>query len=605
MIGRDWAVAGLLATAVLAAHGGALGGSFHYDDAFAIVNNPAVRSWEPARAFFRADAVISEQQRVGYRPLTVTSFGLTYRFAGLDPLPYLATNLTFHALAAFLVFLICRELMDDVRWAALAGLTFALHPVNAEAVNYVVARSSIQSTFFALAATWAFVRCAVGAGSAQAWILGLVAFVGALLTKESAVALVIPLLAFLWLRPRGQASSGRGANHARLVTTTYIAAAVLFVAFWHVMTAGGVEAPVPSSRPAWTYLELVGRSLALWIWPWPLGLDHPLTFLTGFDVGLAVALVAGLGGLAFAVLLLARRVPLAAWGLVWALAGLAPLAPLPWLTTVALLQEHRIGFSAAGLSWMTAALVRVAWEAAGRWRFERVVRVALACVGAVLGVVAVGVDRSRSAVWQDDRRLWTEAVQRSPDNLLARLNLGQAYVERGEDDRAEAEYRAIIALAPAYPRVYYNLGLLALRRARPDEAIAAFGRTVALDPRNAAAHAHLGILAMRAGDGSAAEAAFEAARRIDPTRREVLSNLAAIYLERREWSKALDLSTQALQRDPGFLDAAYNRGVALAGLGRRAEADAELRDVRDRLPTDAAFDQYRSGIDYLLAGGTP
>jgi tetratricopeptide (TPR) repeat protein len=189
--------------------------------------------------------------------------------------------------------------------------------------------------------------------------------------------------------------------------------------------------------------------------------------------------------------------------------------------------------------------------------------------------------------------------------LLARINLGQAYVEHGEDDRAEAEYRAIIALAPTYPRVYYNLGLLALRRDRPNEAMAAFQRTVALDRRNAAAHAHLGILAMRAGDDPAAEAAFEAALAIDPTRREVLNNLAAMYLERREWSKALDLVTEALRRDPGFLDAAYNRGVALAGLGRRAEADAVLREVRGRLPPDAAFDKYRYGIDHLLAGGLP
>jgi hypothetical protein len=43
----------------------------------------------------------------------------------------------------------------------------------------------------------------------------------------------------------------------------------------------------------------------------------------------------------------------------------------------------------------------------------------------------------------------------------------------------------------------------------------------------------------------------------------------------------------------------------LAGLGRRVEADAVLRDVRGRLPSDAKFDPYRAGIDHLLTGGSP
>jgi tetratricopeptide (TPR) repeat protein len=276
------------------------------------------------------------------------------------------------------------------------------------------------------------------------------------------------------------------------------------------------------------------------------------------------------------------------------------LAPLPWLTTVALLQEQRIGLSAAGLSWMTAALTRAVWDASTRRQSERLIRWMLAGTLAVFVVVALSEDRSRSVVWQDDRLLWAEVVWRSPDNLLARINLGAAYMDRGEFDRAEAEYRAIIALAPTYPRVYYNLGLLALRRARTEEAAAAFERAVVLDPSNASPRTRLGILALRSGDAQRAEQEFEAALRLDPTQRDALNNLATIYLERRDWAKALDLVDEALARDPGFLEAAYNQGVALAGLGRGPEARAVLTDVRRRLPPDANFDRYRAGIDRLL-----
>jgi tetratricopeptide (TPR) repeat protein len=517
----------------------------------------------------------------------------------------LATNLALHLLIAAGIVLVGRELFGDLRWAAFAGLLFAVHPLNAEAVNYVTARSSLLSTVFALGAAWAFIRYVERKGGAGTLAVGLTAFGGAMLSKESAVALAAPLLAYPWLRPHASDHAPVSSRAVRPLLALGVLS-LAYVILWRTITAGGMSAPgPPAERPAWTLAEVVGRSLALWIWPWPLGLDHPLTFLSRFDGWLAAALVLGAVGLLVVLVGLVRRVPVAAWGLLWALAGLAPLAPLPWLTRVALLQEHRIGFSAVGLSWMTAALVRVLWEAAGRWRSERIIRAGLACVGVVLGVAAVGVDRSRSAVWQDDRRLWAEVVGATPDNLAARINLGAAYMERGEYERADAEYRSLLALAPGYPRAHYNLGLLALRRARPDEAVAAFQRTVALDPRNAAAHTHLGILALRAWDQGGAEAAFQAALRIDPTQREALNSLAAVYLERREWLKALDLVDVALRRDPASLEASYNKGVALAGLGRRAEADAVLRDVRVRLPPDVDFDRYRSGIDYLLAGGAP
>jgi tetratricopeptide (TPR) repeat protein len=582
----------------IVAHGGALGGKFHYDDHFSVVSNPAVRSWHPTRAFISAEAVNSERGAAGYRPLTVASLAVNHRVSGLDPAGYLATNLALHVLVAVLVAVLAGRLVGHQGWGAAAGAIFALHPINAEAVNYVTARSSLLSATCALIAVLAFVRHADGRAGVWIRAVGLAAFAAALLSKESAVALVVPLLAYPWLQPRSPMEPAAARRSVRSAAA-HAALAVLFVALYWFTTRGGIAEQVPSARPAWTYLEMVGRSLWLWLWPWPLGLDHPLTFISRSDAALAAALVIGAIGLAVVFGLMVRRVPLAAWGLLWAIAGFAPLAPLPWMTTVGLLQEHRMAFSAVGLSLMTVALIRAAWERIERRRIARVI-LAVAAVG--LAVVAIGVDRSRSAVWQDDRRLWGEVVRWSPDNMLARSNLGAAYMEYGEYDRAEQEFRAILELAPTYPRVYYNLGLLALRRDRPDEAMAAFERTIALAPGDAAAWTHVGILALRSGDAARAERAFETALGIDPMQRDALNNLATIHLERREWSRALELTDRALQRDPAFLEAAFNRGVALAGLGRRDEAVSVLTSVRQRLPPDPTFDRHRSGIDRLVAG---
>lgn len=264
-----------------------------------------------------------------------------------------------------------------------------------------------------------------------------------------------------------------------------------------------------------------------------------------------------------------------------------------------------MGFSAAGLSWATAALASQLWTAAGRRGAATGLRWIIVCAGALWAIVSVGMDRERAAVWNDDRRLWAEVVRRSPDNLQARINSGAAYMMRREYERADAEFREILALAPTYYRAHYNLGLSALRQDRTDEATAEFRRAIALNPRDADSHTNLGILMLRAGETRAAESAFRIALEIDPTERDALNNLATIYLQRREWAKALSLVTEALRRDPDFVEASYNRGVALVGLGRRMEAANVFREMRDRLSPDSSFDRYRDAIDHTLAAAVP
>jgi len=633
----------LLAIVIAAAHGGALRGQFHYDDIFAIVENPAVRSWDPFRYFTSANAVISEANAAGYRPLTVVSLALNYQLGGVSPVGYLLANLLLHLAVSWMVFVVGRRLLGDWRWAGVAALVFALHPVNAEAVNYSVARSSLLSTMWMLVAFWAFLRGRL-AGRVGWHGLGVGALLAAMLSKESAVAFVIPLAAYPWLSARWERAQAehraedRHAGYRDVIPYLILAAA--YVAFWSAMTRGGIRPPGPAAYPTWTFAEVVTRSLVLWVWPWPLGLDHPLTFLQRFDPWLAVGLVVFGAAWLAAVIVGIRRAPFAAWALLWVAAGFAPLAPLPWLTTVGLLQENRLVFSAVALAWLTAwgaqtLVARLRRGAGGAW----VTRWVVAPIGLVLVIGAGGFDRARSAVWNDDARLWAEVVRRSPGNLLARINLGSAYMERKEFDRAEAEFRRVTVLAPDYPRAYYNLGLLALRRERYDdakeyflqtaevapgyaeayhvlgaealkrrrfeEARAAFQQAVALRPTDANAHAQLGLIALRTGDDTVAEREYLTALRDDPGNREVLNNVGEIYLRRRDWARALEYLTAALDRDPGFFEAAYNRGVALVGLGRRDEAQAVLRAVRPRLPSDPTFDPYRRGIDYLLAGGTP
>src|SRR5581483_4502527 len=111
----------LLIGGVLLAFGASLGSGFHLDD-YAILANPGVRA-----------ALASPQ------PLTNVTFWLNYQVGGADPLGYHALNLLLHIGAVLLAFECLRRAIPE-RAAWIAAALFAVHPLQAETVDYVSAR---------------------------------------------------------------------------------------------------------------------------------------------------------------------------------------------------------------------------------------------------------------------------------------------------------------------------------------------------------------------------------------------------------------------------------------------------------------------------------
>jgi Flp pilus assembly protein TadD len=637
-------VAGGLLVAVVAAHGGAIHGDFHYDDKPAIKENLAIRQWLPGFYLTSPLATSAEFGTAGYRPVTVASFAINYAVGGLDPRGYLLGNLLLHFALSWLVFVVGRRLLQDERWAGVAALVYAVHPVTAEAVNYAVARSSLLAACGMLIACWAFLRRQAGGGGRWT-VTGAIAFLAALLSKESAAALLVPFAAYPLLM-RTDALSARWRSGLSAVTPYLVVFCAYFAVWWNVAGTHLEQRVRAAAYPAWAFLEVVGRSLLLWAWPHPLGLDHPLVFATGFDVVTAGWLAGAGAAVLLAFVACRRRRPLVSWCLLWVFAGFAPLASLPWTTTRGLMQENRMTFSAVALAWLTAVALRegvALWRrAAPRLRSALVRRAIAAAAMTTVGLVltlAVVLDRSRSAVWADDVRLWQEVVARSPEHPTASVNLGVAYIARKDFDRAQEILRRAVALAPQdfvpyyvlgtmevrreqydaarewflaaatrapnSPKVFRMLGLTAIQQNRHDEAAMFLRRAAMLNPRDAAVLAGLGLIAQQAGDAAAAVRLYTEALVLDPGQPMARGNLGTWYLKQRQWSDALEHFTALLDRVPDDHDAALKAALALSALGRQEEARALLNRLLTRLPPDPGSDAIRQGAVLILSQIAP
>lgn len=129
------------------------------------------------------------------RWLSDYSLALTLEKLGSSITWFRVGNLSLHAGTSIAIFVLCRRLLLDTRatldedragWAAgAAALLFALHPMSVFATGYLIQRSIVMATLFAVLSWLAFWRGLAGSG--KAFFASIVFYALSLLSKEHAV----------------------------------------------------------------------------------------------------------------------------------------------------------------------------------------------------------------------------------------------------------------------------------------------------------------------------------------------------------------------------------------------------------------------------------
>ena len=166
-----------------------------WDDDDGITNNIYIKDWAYFPKYFSENLIAGAGQISNYwRPLTLISFAIDYHVFGLDPYGYHLTNLLWHVLAAWLIYLLFYKLSKRHWLSFWPALIFLIHPLQTEAVTYVSGRADPMAAVFVLLSLLTYViyrqqknKLFIG--------LSLLAFLGALLSKEQSI--MLPALIFI------------------------------------------------------------------------------------------------------------------------------------------------------------------------------------------------------------------------------------------------------------------------------------------------------------------------------------------------------------------------------------------------------------------------
>ena len=591
-------------------------GSYFHDDFGSIPENPSIRQLWPL------GKPLSPPQRGGLtvegRPLINLSLAINYAVGGYNVWSYHLLNLSVHILAALTLLGIVRRTLlrpklrsrlgaaaDELALAV--AVLWAVHPLQTEAVTYIVQRAESIMGLFYLLTLYCFIRGTESPRTALWCGLSVTACGLGMACKEVMVS--APVMVLLYDRTFVSGSFRESWRQRRPLYGGLFATWIV-LGFLVIQTLGTALGKAQRlGLTWWQYLAtepgVILYYLRLAAWPHPLRLDRVWPVARAWTSILPAAIVIVI--LLVATVWACRRN--SAWGFAgaWFFLILAPSSSVIPLLNI--IYEHRMYLPLAAV---IAVTVLGLYSMAGR-RSLAVFAIAVIGLGFLtwqrnqdyhrdphfsLGIALEKAGRIPEAISE-----FEQAQRSNPGDAEAHFNLGTILEKTGRLPEAMTQYEEAVRLNPDYVEAHNNLGVLLTRLGRVPEAMEQYQRALAIDSDHSGTYQNLGNALLDLGRVPEAIEQYEQAVRLTPDSAEAHFNLAVALIRSGRIPEAVDQCNMALQIRPDYPEADYNFGVALMGLGHVPEAMTHWERAIQLRP-DYAEAHDRLGTALVVLGRT-
>lgn len=542
---------------------------------------------------------------VGSRKVALLTFLLNQYIAPFSAFSFRLFNVFLHFFNSVLVYSLAYATMllsgehgpadaagnKDLRkraltFAALVGLLFALHPLNINAVAYIVQRMALLAAFFVLLSLLSYIaawRSQTKMGTAVLYFSSFVFLMMGIFSKENA-AIAVPLILlydYIFLSKFNFRSFFKRLLIILVLAAISIGFALNYLKLDYIFMDNvrifmNFNKPLPER--GWTAIDVywtplqhiltefrvICRYMFLVFLPLPqflvfdwwgysvsTGVMEPATTLA------AILFIASI--VIFSVWEI-RRFPMLSFGILWYFIGLSLESFL--MPGLDLYFEHRNYLPLAGL------FVGAVGQILSSFKINQK---ALLSVSAALCIALGLMTFTRNHVWKDSITLWSDTVNKNPSNLRALMSLGNAYLMASDSGNAERSYIRAVKISSDQRRVNYfndaaySLGMIYLSNgelAKAKQLIDRFDQVVE-SYRPKILKAYYSALT---GDADRAIGGYKEVLQeagINATDTVVIYTLLGdAYRSENSFDDAVDSYKKALSIDPSFASAYYGMGNA-------------------------------------------
>lgn len=617
-------------------------GSFHWDDFPQIANNPVIKT---------LDNFVSNSKGYRFNPrrfIGYLTFALNYYADGGSVIGYHVVNLAIHLINSLILYflvLLTFKTPNMRRSASATGpppilialfsaLLFVSHPVQTEAVTYIVQRLASLAAMFYLLSLLMYIEGRLKLNEAEGKrnadkfafrdimpavpyaLCSLLFAVLAMKTKETAFTLPFVIILYEFTFFRSSPKKKLLFLLPVLLTLVIIPLSVLHSgrSLGELLSDVTHQTRVQTSMSRWDYLmtevSVVATYVRLLFFPVNQNLDYdyphyqsllapqvlfPFLFLLAvFGLGVYLFIkgkehgqniAAGeAAGEELETKPYAPYYRLVSFGIFWFFITLSVESSL--IPIVDVIFEHRVYLPSVGFF---VGLTAGAFIMADRLKKEKALKAALVLVLLAFSVMTY----SRNKVWKNETSLWEDVVVKSPDKARPHSNLGYFYMEDGRLDKAEKHLQAALRLKPDYVEALTSLGNVYLMEGRRDEALRELKTALKLNPKYTEAHINLGNLYSAEGRLDEALGEYETVLRLNPDHAEAHTSLGNVYLMKGLKDKALREYRTALKVNPDDFQTHNNLGNLYFMQG---QLDQAVRQYQIALKLNPAAEQTRRNL---------
>jgi|GEM_PF-422394 len=596
-------------------------GFVFFDDDKAILYNHALQNPSFGKFF-------SGQNLGMYAPVSWIAYWVGSLISGQEAWGYHLLGVLLHALNAMLVFsLLCG--LTRRPWAAFfAAMLFAVHPMQAEAVCWAAALSTVLFSTFYLGSALAWLRWRQGGG--VTWLVGsLLVFVLACLSKSAAVTLPLVLLAMEWYVRRRPIPAQNTRNVPFYTYLPYFALSIWFgLNTFSTRTAEGHD--IEQTSAAFSSLDrfwMVCQTILFYpvklLLPVGYSISYPFVKMDGNwspEYYAAPLMLAALGFLIWKKLIspnypsekiTAQKITPpeitppeitspenTLLGIALYLLPLTVMLPFKTVGSFELRSDRYVYLSCIGLFFIGGILLE---------KLEMKVRTGILIVlGLVLGLLAF----LQTSVWKDGISMFNNCVEKTPESSLCQCNLGynklisldfqsavnhysealkydpsvveayngrgQAYFNLRQVPQAYDDFDKAIKAGLSSPKLYLNRGKCLVMMGRSQQALPDLSKSIELEAKEPETWFFRGVAHEKTNDFNAAIADYARAAELRPGYVEALTNKGVLLLNERRLEEAITAFGQGINANPSLPMLHSNRANAYFQLGKYREA---IRDA--------------------------
>lgn len=495
-------------------YGQTLSVPWYFDDISGILESGAIRDLGQATRNILAPG----------RGLVLWTFALNYHFGGFEVIGYHFINIVIHMASAAMVLLILRRIFSPGSWFPLLGaLLFLVHPIQTEAVTYIIQRMTSLSGLCLFLSLFLYILARdelARTGQLLAWRHSLF-YLAALLTGATAVlikenAAVLPVIIFLfdsYFLPR----TGLESWKKQLLYLLPFVLVPLGLAMHklllpmlqgtEVLDIVGIQ-PTANLNHLSSLNYLATEFSVIWLYirllflPYGQALDYSYPVVATLLTTKTLLALVGCMGLLGAALLWRRTAPLISFGIFWFFLTLAVESSLIPLDPVF---EHRLYVPLFGFVLVLIGLLQ-------RLLPLRRAEIVLLCLIPLLAIVAW----QRNALWKDPIAFYEDNLRRAPWSERVNSNLAQEYISVGRYDEALPVLLQAKAINPNLSGIYVNLALVYMAREDYTQALAALQNGLQINPNGKKLLLNLAVTYKKLGQPAIAIGYLQRAILLDP-----------------------------------------------------------------------------------------